>query len=205
VGLVATDLNQPMLDRGTAVGTERPVHWHQADAAHLPFDDASFDVVACQFGVMFFPDKPRAFSEARRVLRPGGSLVFSTWDRLEENEFADVVTAALAGLFPGDAPRFLARTPHGYFDQEVIARDLASAGFKAAPRLVSVTARSRASSAQVAATAFCQGSVLRSEIEARTGAGLAAATTVCAAALATRFGEGPIDGEMRAHVVAVRA
>lgn len=69
VALVATDLNQPMLDRAEAVGTQRPVRWQQADAAQLPFDDASFDVVVCQFGVMFFPDKVRAYSEARRVLR----------------------------------------------------------------------------------------------------------------------------------------
>ena len=67
----------------------------------LPFEDGSFDAVVCQFGVMFFPDRPRAFAEARRVLRPGGSLIFSTWDRIEENEFADEVTAALAHALPG--------------------------------------------------------------------------------------------------------
>jgi len=205
VGLVATDLNQAMLDRAAAVGTQRPVHWHQADATHLPFDDASLDVVACQFGVMFFPDKARAFAEARRVLRPGGALVFSTWDRLEANELAAVVTAALARHFPGDPPRFLARTPHGYFDREAISRDLASAGFKAAPRFEAVAARSRAPSARMAASAFCQGSPLRSEIEARAGAGLAAATVACAAALTSRFGEGEIDGGMRALVITVRA
>src|SRR5690349_2607472 len=59
--LIATDLNQPMLDRAAAVGTERAVRWLQADAMRLPFDDASFDVVVCQFGVMFFPDKAHAF------------------------------------------------------------------------------------------------------------------------------------------------
>jgi len=106
--IVATDLNQPMLDRAAATGTARPVTWQLADAARLPFDDASFDVVVCQFGAMFFPDKPRAFAEARRVLRRGGVLLFNVWDRVEENEFADTVTAALAGLFPSDPPRFMA-------------------------------------------------------------------------------------------------
>jgi ubiquinone/menaquinone biosynthesis C-methylase UbiE len=205
VALLATDLNPAMLDCAATVGTQRPVRWQQADAMHLPVDDASFDVVACQFGAMFFPDKPRAFSEARRVLRHGGALVFSVWDRIEENEFTDVVVAALASLFPGDPPRFMSRTPHGYFDPEAISRDLASAGFDAAPRFETVAARSRAPSAQLTALALCQGTPLRNEIEARAGPGLAEATSACAAALASRFGRGPIDGKMRAHVVTVTA
>src|SRR5713101_8889683 len=104
VSIVATDLNQPMLDQASALGTTRPVEWRQADAMQLPFQDGTFDAVVCQFGVMFFPDKTKALSEARRVLRPGGVLVFNVWDRLEENEFADTVTAALASLFPEDPP-----------------------------------------------------------------------------------------------------
>ena len=81
--IVATDLNQAMLDQGAAVGTKRPVEWRQADAMQLPFEDATFDAVVCQFGVMFFPDKPKAFAEARRVLRPGGVFIFNVWDRIE--------------------------------------------------------------------------------------------------------------------------
>src|SRR5262245_1978957 len=98
--IVATDLNQAMLDRAAAVGTKRPVEWRQADAMRLPFDDGVFDTVVCQFGAMFFPDKAAAFAEARRVLRPGGVFLFNVWDRIEENEFSDVVTNALAPLFP---------------------------------------------------------------------------------------------------------
>ncbi len=126
--IVATDLNQPMLDQASKVGTKRPVQWRQADAMQLPFPDAAFDAVACQFGVMFFPDKAKAFSEARRVLKPGGVLIFNAWDRIEENEFADVVTTALASVFPQDPPRFMARTPHGYNDRAAIERDLRSGG-----------------------------------------------------------------------------
>ena len=204
--LVATDLNPPMLDRAAAVGTPRPVQWQQADALHLPFDDASFDVVACQFGVMFFPDKARAFSEARRVLRRGGVLLFNVWDRIEENEFAHTVTSALAGLYPADPPRFMARTPHGYFDCAAISADLASAGFTAAPRFETMTARSRAASARVAAIAYCPGTPLRSEIEARAGAGagVAEATAVCTAAIGERYGEGAVDAKIQAHIVTVR-
>ncbi len=125
VSIVATDLNQPMLDQALARGTTRPVEWRQADAMRLPFPDGTFDAAVCQFGVMFFPEKSKAFSEARRVLKPGGVFVFNVWDRIEENEFADTVTTALAALFPEDPPRFMARTPHGYHDRPTIERDLA--------------------------------------------------------------------------------
>jgi SAM-dependent methyltransferase len=205
VDLVATDLSQPMLDRAAAVGTQRPVQWKQADASQLPFGDASFDVVACQFGVMFFPDKARAFSEARRVLRRGGVFIFSVWDRIEENEFADTVTTALGALFPADPPLFMARTPHGYFDLDAILADLANAGFGATPRFETIAARSRAVSARVAAIAYCQGTPMRNEIEARSGAGLDQATSACAAALAERFGDGPVDGKIQAQIVIVHS
>lgn len=204
VALVATDLNQAMLDRAALVGTRRPVTWEQADALHLPFDDETFDVVACQFGAMFFPDKVRAFSEARRVLRADGALAFNVWDRLEENEFAQAVTTALADHFPEDPPRFMARTPHGYFDRQAITGDLAGAGFDVAPRFETVTARSRALSAREVAVAYCQGTPLRNEIETRSGDGLAEATAVCAAVIASRFGEGPVEGKIQAHVVIIQ-
>ncbi|MDM0073201.1 methyltransferase domain-containing protein [Variovorax sp. J2P1-59] len=203
VELLATDLNQPMLDRAAAVGTQRPVTWQQADAMQLPFADASFDLVVCQFGVMFFPDKVHAFSEARRVLRPGGTLLFNVWDCIEENQFADVVTQALGALFPDDPPLFMARTPHGYFDRIAISRDLAGAGFNAIPGFETREARSRAASARDPAIAYCQGTPLRNEIAARAGADLTAATSAAAAAIADRFGEGPVDGKIQAHIVTV--
>ena len=203
VTIVATDLNQPMLDHAATLGTRRPVEWRQADALHLPFEDASFDAVVCQFGVMFFPDKPRAFAEARRVLRPGGVLIFSVWDRIEENEFADVVTTALASVFPDDPPRFLARTPHGYHDRDTIERDLAGGGFATPPRIETVAARSRASSPRIPAVAYCQGSVLRNEIEARDPARLDEATERAAEAIAQRFGATDVDGKIQALVVTI--
>jgi len=201
--LVATDLNQPMLDHAAAIGTARPVTWQKADAMKLPFGDATFDVVACQFGAMFFPDKAHAFAEARRVLRPGGMFVFNVWDRIEENEIADTATDALAVVFPADPPRFMARTPHGYSDRQAIAMDLRNAGFTATPNIDTVTARSRAVSPHAAALAYCQGTPLRNEIEARTGATLAEATAACEAAIARRFGSGPVDGKIQAHVVTI--
>jgi SAM-dependent methyltransferase len=205
VSIVATDLNQAMLDQATLVGTKRAVEWRQADAMQLPFPDGTFDAVVCQFGVMFFPEKSKAFAQARRMLRPGGVFIFSVWDRIEENEFADTVEKALESLFPGDPPRFMARTPHGYYDHRIIGRDLANGGFIAAPRIDTVAARSRAASARVAAIAYCQGTPLRNEIESRDAARLGEATDVAAEAIGKRFGRGAVDGKIQAHVVTIES
>ena len=201
--IVATDLNQAMLDHAAEMGTKRPVEWRQADAMQLPFPDAAFDAVVCQFGAMFFPDRPRAFSEVHRVLRPGGVFIFSVWDRIEENDFADAIMGALASMFPQEPPRFMARTPHGYFDRNQISRDLASAGFAALPRIETIAARSRAKSARVAAFAYCQGTPWRNEIESRDAARLAEATDRAEQALVKRFGSGAVDGKIQAHVVTI--
>jgi SAM-dependent methyltransferase len=201
--IVATDLNQPMLDHAAALGTVRPVEWRQADAMQLPFDDATFDAVVCQFGVMFFPDKARAYAEARRALRPSGVLIFNTWDRIEENEFTDVATVAVGTLFPNDPPRFFSRTPHGYHDRTIIESDLRRGGFTTNPEFDTVTLRSRAKSARDPAIAICQGTPLRNEIEARDASRLEEATDVAAEAIAQRFGRGEVDGKMQAFVVAV--
>jgi ubiquinone/menaquinone biosynthesis C-methylase UbiE len=204
VRIMATDLNQPMLDYAARRQQGGAVDWKQADALALPFGDRSFDVVTCQFGVMFFPDKVQGYGEARRVLRPGGRFLFNAWDRIADNEFADVVTEAVAGLFPDDPPRFLARTPHGYHDVERIRQELKEAGF-AGVTIDAVDARSRAASPRDAALAFCQGTPLRNEIEARDALRLEEATNRAADALARRFGPGAVDGRIRALVVSAAA
>lgn len=201
--IVATDLNGPMLAQAKARGTQRAVRWGIADALSLPFADGSFDSVTCQFGVMFFPDKTRGYSEVRRVLRPGGRFFFNVWDRIEDNEFTAVTESALEEIFPDNPPRFFSRTPHGYCNQALIERELAAAGFTGNVEVHTVTARSRAESAHIAATALCFGTPLRNEIEARAPAGLEAATDHVAAAIAQRFGTGPIDGKIQAIVFSV--
>jgi SAM-dependent methyltransferase len=164
----------------------------------LPFDDGAFDCVVCQFGAMFFPDKVRAFAETRRVLAPGGVFLFNVWDRIEENDFANVILQELAALFPQDPPRFMARTPHGYHDVAAVRRDVMDAGF-ASPQIETVAARSVAPSPLEPAMAYCQGTPWRSEIEAR--GSLVEATQRAARALEERFGPGPVDGKIQAHVV----
>lgn len=203
VSIVATDLNQAMLDQAIAVGTKRPVEWHQADAMNLPFRDEEFDAVVCQFGVMFFPDKVKAFSEARRVLDPRGIFLFNVWDKIAENEFADTVNQAIESMFPEDPPLFMARTPHGYYDRTIIEQDLKSGGFRKSAQIVTVTICSRAPSPHVLAIAFCQATPLRNEIEGRDASLLGEATDVAANAIAERFGLQGVEGKMQAHVVSI--
>ena len=201
---VVTDLNQPMLDYAASrQPSDGRIAWRQADALALPFEDASFDLVCCQFGAMFFPDRIAAYREARRVLKPLGHLLFSVWDHIEENVFADDVTNALARMFPNDPPRFLARTPHGYHDTALIRSDLEQAGFSGV-EIETKAEQSRASSPRIPAVAYCQGTVLRSEIEARDAGKLQAATDYAASAIADRHGRGEVSAKIQAHVVVAK-
>jgi ubiquinone/menaquinone biosynthesis C-methylase UbiE len=199
---VVTDLNQPMLDYAKAKqGAHSRIRWQKADALALPFEDAAFDLVCCQFGAMFFPDRPSGYREAKRVLKSGGCFLFNVWDRIEENVFADDVTNALAKLFPNDPPRFLARTPHGYHDTALIRSDLAKAGFTDVV-IETKAAQSRAPSARHVALAYCQGTPLRNEIEGR--GDLEAATDHAASAIARRHGSGEVSAKIQAHVILAR-
>jgi SAM-dependent methyltransferase len=204
VAIVATDLSQSMIDHAQALGTERPaVEWRRADVMALPFDDQEFDAVVCQFGVMFFPYKSTAFAEAHRVLRPGGVFIFNVWDRIEENEFADTVATAVASMFPGDPPSFLARTPYGYSDRSAIQRDLSVGGFLAQAQVTTIAERSRADSGNIPAIAFCLGTPLKNEIETRDPTRVATAVDVSTQALVARFGDIGLDGSMQACIVEV--
>src|SRR3954471_17287890 len=125
--ITATDLNVAMVDVGSA--HVPAATWRQAGAVKLPFGEASADIVACQFGVMFFPDRPVAYAEVARVLRPGGHFLFNCWGPLATHDVESTVMAALAQCFPGDPPSFLARVPHGYHDPDRVASDLTAARF----------------------------------------------------------------------------
>ena len=199
---IVTDLNQPMLDHAASKqGLDDRITWRQADALNLPFDDATFDTVVCQFGVMFFPDRVAGYAEARRVLKPGGSFFFNVWDHIAANEFANVVTEAAASVFPNDPPRFLARTPHGYHDVDFVREELGKAGFSQ----ISINTLEEISSApspRHPAIAYCQGTPLRNEIEARDASLLEHVTDLATEAIAAQFGNGPVSGKIRGHIIA---
>jgi SAM-dependent methyltransferase len=200
VQVTATDLNVAMVD----VGSVRvpAATWRQADAMQLPFDDASFDLVACQFGVMFFPDRPATYAGVSRVLRPGGHFLFNCWGPLATHDVETTVIAALGESFPDDPPNFLARVPHGYHDADLVAADLSTAGF-ADVHIESVELDCTARSAADLAYGYCRGTPLRPEIEAR--GDLEATTRAVATALKRRFGTGRVVGRMAALVVSAES
>ena len=181
--IVATDLNQAMLDVAAGRIASPRVEFRQADAQALPFADASFDAVVCQFGVMFFPDRIGAYKEARRMLAPGGRFLFNVWDSLDRNPVSKAVAETVAGLFPDDPPSFLSRTPFGYHDPARIEADLKAAGFTGIES-ETVGLRSAVPSARAAAIGLTHGSPLRAEIEAHGEGALERAADAVAAVLA---------------------
>ncbi len=202
--ITATDLNQAMLDVAGARLSSGNLHFQACDAMQLPFGAQSQDAVACQFGVMFFPDKQVAYGEARRVLRPGGHFAFNVWDRLEANPFTAMVEDAMAAVFPADPPAFFRRTPFGYHDKDAISATLAAAGFRDV-RAETVTLPSRAPSAGHVAVALCQGTPMRSEIEQRAPGRLQEITEQVSAAIEAALGKGPLETPMQAIVFEARA
>jgi SAM-dependent methyltransferase len=193
------DLNAAMVEFGSR---RVPLAaWRQADALRLPFDDRQFDLVICQFGVMFFPDRPAAFGEMRRVLAPGGRLLFSTWGAVETHDFAAALVAALAHAFPDDPPTFVVAVPHGCCDLGRIAADLAAGGLKCVSA-EPVTLEGHADSAADVAAGFCTATPLRMEIEPR--GDLATSTAVIADRMTARLGRGPVTATMTAAVIEAR-
>jgi len=197
--IVATDLNQPMLD----VAAERlgdGVRFLQADAQELPFGDASFDLVVCQFGAMFFPDRVRAHSEAHRVLSDGGHYLLAIWDAIERSPLTEVAQQVLIDLFPDDPPLFMREGPFSYSDPTKIEADLHEAGFETVD-IETVEKRSRSLSAHDAATALCYGTPMGVEVDDREPGSLD--RVFAAVEQAFRRFEGPngIDAPMSAHIV----
>lgn len=194
--IVATDVNPVMLNVAAQRLDSGRVSFQPADAHDLPFEDQSFDLVVCQFGVMFFPDKVRANAEARRVLRPDGHYLLVSFDRLERNPVPDAAGKAVAALFAADPPAYMERGPFSYVDPERITLDLEAAGFtRIESETVALTSRV---SARDAAHGLVLGSPFRAEIERRDPSGLGRALDAVTAALARWDG---VDAPLSAHVV----
>ncbi len=200
----ATDLNEAMVAFAARSQPNEAIRWSVADAMALPFDDGVFDLVVCQFGVMFFPDRVRAFSEARRMLTPSGQYVFNVWSDLDHNDVARTVSDAAAGVFPDDPPLFLRRTPYGHGDPATLERELRQAGFTHV-RCDAVERRSHAASARDAVRGYCEGTPLNHEIIARDPSRLTDVIDIATRALEATFGQGDIDAAMRAFVFTARA
>ncbi len=163
---VVTDLNQPMLDvAAERQGPDPRITWRQADALALPFDDETFDAALCQFGVMFFPDKDRAYAQVHRVLKPGGAYVFNVWDSWHRNPFAKLTHETVQEFIPEDPPGFY-KIPFGYHDPESIEESLRGAGFSDVT-IEQVALRSAIPSAAAFARGAIYGNPIQDEIVAR--------------------------------------
>lgn len=198
--IVATDLNQPMLDVAAARLRSPRIAFAAADAQQLPFESNGFDLVVCQFGAMFFPDRVRAYAEARRLLRDGGHYLLAIWDAIERNPLTAAAQQALVDCFPEDPPLFMREGPFGYHDPLRIESDLHDAGFDTV-EIETVELRSRSPSAHDAATALFYGSPMGVEVEEReSGSG---ERVFAAVEQALRPFEGPdgLDAAMAAHIV----
>jgi ubiquinone/menaquinone biosynthesis C-methylase UbiE len=199
VAITATDLNQPMIDHARAKPGMADVIWRQADAMNLPFPDGSFDLIVCQFGVMFFPDKRAAFREASRALCPRGTFLFNVWNDYGAMADAPIAIAAdVAAAMLEREPLSLLSPP--YHDEDTIRADLAAAGFGVV-RVEPISQPAHAASARDAAVITVQGSMIRAAIEAVDPGRLDEATDAVERALLARFGAGPIEGTMSALIV----
>jgi SAM-dependent methyltransferase len=197
--VTATDLNPAMVEFGGALVPQ--AGWLAADAQQLALPDGAFDLVTCQFGVMFFPDRLAAFAEVARVLRPGGTAVFTVWDVVGASTFPAAMVAALDRLFGEQAPSFLVRVPHGYADPDRIAADLRDGGLQpqALDRVVLPT---RAPSARVLAEGFCLGTPLRFALAERGSP--TELLSELGELMVGSLGQGEVHGELTAFVVTAR-
>jgi SAM-dependent methyltransferase len=201
--LVASDLSKPMLDyaRNKLRGV-RDIEWREADAAALPFKDATFGAVVCAFGVMFVPDKKAAFREARRVLQEGGTLLFNVWDGLEANPHSRATNDVIEEMFPGD-PEMRFRGPFEFNDRVLLDALLAEARFRPL-RMEAVRLEIRAPSARDYATGQLKGTPRGALLEKR-GLPVEEIIQKCAAALARVGGEAPFRCTAQALVIEARA
>lgn len=203
VALTATDINPGMLDyaRKKLDATEK-ITWKQGDIANLPFPDASFNVAVCQFGIMFVPDKTRAFREMRRVLVKGGLLAFSVWDRMENNPWGIIAHQTVGGFFPENPPQFF-KAPCSFYDVDVLRNLLTASGFDRI-NIQTVRKECYSNTARSLAIGLIEGAPVLAEIQERNGSSRPIVDAM-ATALARTGGDNPYRSTMQAIVTTARA
>lgn len=198
--IVVSDINPAMIDFAKQHLRQLPaIEWHTVDAVSLPYADETFDCIASQFGVMFYSDRPRAYREAFRVLRPGGVFLFNAWDRIEKNPVARLTDEVLADFFPIDTPAFY-KVPFSYHDEALIRAELAEAGFNIAGMHV-LNLAGYAASPEHAARGLLEGTPVYTAIADRDPALLPAMKKTLAGNLQTLFGDRDIRVPLQARVV----
>ncbi len=193
---VATDFNPPMLEIAKTKVQEDHLEFQVADATALPFEAGQFSTVICQFGVMFFPDKQKAYAEVVRVLKPGGTYIFSVWDSMAHNHFARTIHNGIGALYPDDPPQFMT-VPLGYYDLRKIVSELQDAGFgKVTIEAIPLT--SHAASARAVALGFGMGGPLQNVVAERGTHSIEAVIDALEVAVRAAHGDGPCAAPMQA-------
>ncbi len=203
--ILASDINPAMLAYAReALKKHENIRWDVVDAVSLPYQDAAFDLILSQFGVMFYSDRSKAFAEVYRTLKPGGAFVFTAWDQLEYNPAAQLTDETLRHFFPVETPAFY-QVPFSYHDEHRIRYDLAQAGFEQI-RMEMLTLTGHADTAENAANGLLEGTPVHTAIVERDDALLPPMRKVLAEELALKFGPSKLRVPLQARlVVAVKA
>ncbi len=196
--IIATDLNDAMLVVAKKTISEEGIAFQIADAMELPFEDDCFDLVVCQFGFMFFPDKPKAFSEVYRVLQPDGCLLFNTWDRLENNRLVNTANSIVTKFFDNDPPAFY-KTPFSMYDENAIRTLMQDAGFRNI-EITKVTKEGVSPTAEDAVKGLISGNPIHKEITDKDPASLEKISKELESEIIKHFGNKPVVTELNAIV-----
>jgi ubiquinone/menaquinone biosynthesis C-methylase UbiE len=197
--IVATDLNEAMIK--FAAQKFRPdenIEWKPADALDLPFSDASFDAVVCQFGLMFFPDKQQGVTEAYRVLQPNGQYIFSVWDEIERTDLAKAAETVIKQFFPDNPPDFY-DIPFSFHEHDKLRSVLSTAGFREIS-IEAVPFPCVSTSARDAAHGLIHGNPVISAINERDASKAPEIEAALAENIAAHFGAAPVNASMQAIV-----
>lgn len=197
--ITATDINPSMLSFVKEHVKDDRIKWEIVDAVSLPFEDNSFDCIVVQFGVMFYSDRQKAFKEALRVLKPGGTFIFNAWDQIRNNTIALQAHETLVHFFPVDTPAFYS-VPFSYYDETKIKNDMETAGFKNV-NVELVKLKGRSNSASEAAKGLIQGTPTVTAIEDRDAAKLPLILEYLENRITNLFGKSNFDIPLQAFIV----
>jgi ubiquinone/menaquinone biosynthesis C-methylase UbiE len=196
--LIASDVSPDMMALAQQKLKDENIVWQIIDAQELPFQDESIDLVVCCFGFMFVPDKLKAFSEAHRVLRQGGMLLFATWDRLETIGTSSIYRKIAARYLPGFLPETL-NLPFSMWDEKLIKELLVEAGFSKIS-IEKITKDSISPSAKDAAEGLTRGGAIYNELMNRNPAWIEEIKILLEKELSEKFGEAPMIAPMSAVI-----
>lgn len=196
--LIATDISADMLQVAKDELTGLPIEWQVIDAQELPYEDNSIDLIACCFGYMFVPDKIKAFKEAWRVLRQGGTLLFTTWDRLELNIATHIHREVIRKFLGGELPESYT-TAFSMNNEVEINSWLTQAGFTEI-KVERVEKIAVSQSAKNVAEGLAYGGAIFNDIFKRNPEWLPQIQSEIETVLIEKYGDAPMKAPMRALI-----